>query len=67
MPRKPDVLVVNHGTVWTFDLRSPEAATWVDDNVQSEDWQWGGSRLTVDWRFGAPLADGMRAAGLEVA
>jgi hypothetical protein len=67
MAKVADVVVRNHGTVVLFELRSPAAREWVDENVQTEPWQWLGRSLGVDHRFAGQLTDGMIDAGLEVA
>jgi hypothetical protein len=62
-----DVVVRNYGSIVLFELRSPAAREWVDENVYTEGWQWLGRSLGVDHRFAGQLTDGMIEAGLEVA
>ena len=61
-----DVVVHNNGTVFSFELVTDAARTWVDENVESEGYQWFGDRLVVDHGMAAGLADGMLGAGLGV-
>lgn len=62
-----DVIVSNHGSVVGFTLLTETARIWVDDNVETEGWQWlGRSTLCVDWRFAGPLTRGMLDNGLNV-
>ena len=62
--RTPDVLVSNAGTVFVFCPLTCAAKQWVDENVQSEPWQWLGASLVVETRFAWGLAIGMKDAGL---
>lgn len=64
----PDITISNHGSVFGFELHTERARSWIDENVETEEWQWqGGFVLCVDSRFAGQLAEGMQAAGLEVA
>ena len=49
--RTPDVLVANEGTVFVFCPLTAAAKEWIDENVESEAWQWFGNSLVVDHRF----------------
>jgi hypothetical protein len=60
----PDVLVANEGTVFLFNPLTQQAKEWMDDNVQTEDWQYFGITLVVEHRFAWGLAQGMKDAGL---
>jgi len=60
-----DVHVVNHGSLFAFELLSQEAREWVDQNV-SEDAQFFGGALMVEPRYAMDLATGMQNDGLEV-
>ena len=55
-----DVQIVNHGSVVAFHLLSQNAKTFVNENVQAEDWQFMGNALCVDHRFAESLAEAMR-------
>jgi len=63
----PDVQIVNHGSVFAFHLLSQNAQEFVDENVQTERWQFMGNALCVDHRFAGDLADAMRENGLVLA
>lgn len=66
MEAQPDVTVSGGGSVYLFELESPEARAWVDDQVHVEDWQWLGRAFAVDHRYVGPLVEGMLADGLGV-
>jgi hypothetical protein len=61
---QPDVLVANAGTVFTFCPLTARAKTWIDDNVQTESYQWLGNVLIVEHRYAWGLAQGMIDEGL---
>jgi hypothetical protein len=60
----PDVLVANQGSVFVFNPLTARAKEWIEENVQSEDWQWFGTTLVVEHRYAWGLAQGMQDAGL---
>lgn len=60
-----DVNVVNHGSLFAFELLTMEAREWVDQNV-SDDTQFFGGALMVEPRYALNLARGMQNAGLDV-
>jgi hypothetical protein len=60
-----DVHVVNHGSLFAFELLTVEAREWVDENVQ-DDAQFFGGALMVEPRYAEHLAAGMIGDGLEV-
>jgi hypothetical protein len=60
----PDVLVANEGTVFLFNPLTARAKEWLDEHVQSEDYQWFGTTLVVEHRYAWGLAQGMKDAGL---
>jgi hypothetical protein len=63
-----DITVTDEGTVVAFDIHNATARAWVEDNVETEGWQWlGRNRFAVDHRFAVPLIQGMTQDGLEVA
>ena len=63
-----DVTVVNQGSVFAFYLNTQEAKDWVEENVQTEGYQWlGDGMFAVEWRYAAALARGMQEDGLVVA
>lgn len=59
-----DVNVVNHGTIFVFDLLTEDARQWVTSNVA--DPMWMGRSIAVEHRYARPLADGMQSDGLVV-
>jgi hypothetical protein len=40
------------------------AQTWIDENVETESWQWFGNVLVVEHRYAWGLANGMKNSGL---
>lgn len=60
----PDVLVRNEGTVFVFCPLTSAAKQWVEENVQSEPWQWFGNAVVVETRYAWGLAQGMKDEGL---
>jgi len=60
-----DVHVVNHGSLFAFELLTADAREWVDQNV-SDDAQFFGGALMVEHRYAMDLATGMQNDGLEV-
>jgi hypothetical protein len=64
--KSPDVLVRNEGTVFVFCPLTSEAKEWIDENVESEPYQWFGNSLVVDHRFAWGLGQGMKDAGLTL-
>jgi len=63
----PDVLVRNEGTVFVFCPLTERARAWIDENVQTEPWQWFGNALVVEHRYAWGLATGMKEAGFVLA
>lgn len=60
--------VKNYGSVVTFTAESDEERTFLNDEIITEDWQWGGLGrvLAVDARFAEDLCAGCTVAGFEV-
>lgn len=61
-----DVLVANEGTVVSFRPVSEAGKAFIEENVESESWQWLGDALVVDHRYAEPLIQGMLDDGLEL-
>jgi len=61
-----DIRIHDDGTVVGFTPLTDAARDWIDENVESESWQWLGETLFVDHRMARPLAHGMAADGLEI-
>jgi hypothetical protein len=62
--KAPDVLVRNEGTVFVFCALSSRAKRWIQENVQSDAYEWFGNALVVEHRFAWALGTGMKDAGL---
>jgi hypothetical protein len=43
---------------------TPRAKEWIDEYVETEQWQWFGHTLVVEHRYAWGLAQGMKDAGL---
>ncbi len=67
MEATPDVLVRNEGTVFLFCPLTERAKNWLEENVETEPWQWFGTVLVVEHRFAWGLGQGMQDAGLVLA
>jgi hypothetical protein len=62
----PDFLIIYHGTVATLDLLSNAARDRVEDNVQTEPWQWlGRSRVGIDPGHAEELRAALAEAGFS--
>jgi hypothetical protein len=59
-----DVLVANAFTTFVFTPMTARAKEWIEEQVQSEPWQWLGASLVVETRYAWGLAAGMKDAGL---
>lgn len=55
-----------HSTVGQFEVRTKAAAAWVDENVDTEGYNWNGTFLTVEWRYIDAIACGLLGAGFDV-
>ena len=64
---KPDVEIRNEGSIFTFTPVTKTAQDWINENVQTEGWQWLGKALCVDQHCAGPLAEGMASSGLVLA
>ncbi len=60
-----DVVVENHGSIFTFLPMTEAAQDWIRDNIQP-DAQWFGSALCVEARYAVDLAAGMQNDGLKL-
>lgn len=61
-----DVQITNNGSIFSFRLMTQAAKDWVEENVQTESYQFMGSTLHVEHRYARDLAAGMQEAGLEI-
>jgi len=65
--KKPDIQVVNSGSVIQFFLMTKKARAWSNDNLYIESWQWMGEGcFAVDWRIAEGLVPLMQSQGLNV-
>lgn len=62
-----DVEVTDQGTIVVFTLLSKRARKWVQENVETEPWQWlGDISFSVDHRMSMSLVAGFVAEGMQV-
>jgi hypothetical protein len=61
MPIAPDVIVQDHGTLFTFCPRSQAARDWWAENVQ--DAPCLGRNICVEHRFAPDIIEGLKQAG----
>ena len=61
--RKPDVLVVNGGSVFRFTPQTVKAARWLKRNVS--DGAWLDGSLMCEHRYAQGLIDGLKEAGFS--
>ncbi len=62
----PDIQVINHGSVVAFIGQTEEGREFLENDVQSEGWQWMGPQLCVDHRYAGVLIEGIQENGLTV-
>jgi hypothetical protein len=62
----PDVLIENEGTIVMFQPVTDAARDWFSVNVQTEGWQWFGTRLAVDHRMAGSLIEGLLSEGFNL-
>lgn len=62
-----DVVVENHGSLFTFTLCTEAAREWVEENVEIPGYMWS-NRITFacEHRYAHDIASGMGDAGLVV-
>lgn len=62
-----DVEVTDQGTIIIFTLLSEKARKWVQENVETEPWQWlGDVSFAVDSRMSMSLVAGFVDEGMQV-
>lgn len=62
-----DVEVTGGGSVFIFNVLTPSARLWVEENVAKGDWNPDfPNSIVVEHRYARDLAAGMEAAGLVV-
>lgn len=59
-----DFVVVNHGTIWTFNPMTLEAEDWWQDHVQNGP-TFGGS-YAVEHRFARDIVSGIKNEGFRI-
>jgi len=62
----PDIQVENHGSLSLFRPMTDTGKMWLDENTETEGWQWFGGALAVEPRYAQDLAQGAMSDGLEV-
>ena len=66
-PQPTDVVVENHGSLFTFTLCTDAAWEWTNENADIPGHMWcGQSTFTCEHRYAHDLAAGMQDAGLQV-
>ncbi len=60
-----DVDLARHGSIDLLTPLTPQAQTWMDENI-SNDAQWFGSALAVEPRYAPDIVQGMIDDGLAV-
>ncbi len=60
-----DFEIINGGSLCGIVPMREEAQDWIDENVETEGWQWMGNVLYIDWRFAEDLIEGIHDAGFE--
>jgi hypothetical protein len=61
-----DIEFQDEGTVTLIIPLSPAGKSWLDENVESEDWQYLGSNLAIDTRVVGVILAGASHDGLFV-
>ena len=61
-----DILVADHGSVYLFIYQSEVGRDFLQDECETESWQWLGSNLAVDHGVAAGLVAAMIDHGLTV-
>jgi hypothetical protein len=61
-----DVTIDNQGSIVRVIPETQQAKDWIQENTDTESWQWFGNALCVEWRYADDLIAGMQAAGLAV-
>lgn len=59
-----DVKIQNEGSIVLFELLSPEALSWWDENV-NEGQSWG-HRKVVEWRYADDIIGGLVDHGFTI-
>lgn len=62
MPQ-PDFTIRHDGSIFMFTPLTGICRQWIEDNVQSEGWQWFGNALCVDQHLARGLKNTLEDAG----
>lgn len=57
----------NHGSIVLVRPTSDAGRAWIDENTETEGWQWIGGALAVEPRYAGDLLFGAQSEGLELA
>lgn len=58
--------VTDHGSIVSFQPANEQEYSWMQDNLQTESWQWLGRNLNVDHRFADDIIALMQEEGLAL-
>lgn len=61
-----DVRFENHGTIGIIQPLTNAGRDWIDENVETESWQWIAGGLACEPRMMDDIAQGMADAGLQL-
>lgn len=61
-----DFIVTDQGSVVGLTPNTEQARVWLDENVQSEGWQWLGHTLWIDHRMAENILAGVTDEGLTI-
>jgi len=62
-----DVLVRDEGTIAQLIPLTAAARNWIEDNCNTESWQWLGDALCIEPRYAVAVTEGLRENGYTVA
>lgn len=54
-----DFTIYSEGSLVGIQKHTPAAEDWVDENLESESWQWLGNILWIDHRLAQNIVDGI--------
>lgn len=61
-----DITVYVDGNFAMLKALTEQGVSWIDDNLESESWQWLGNRLCVDHRYINAIIEGVINDGLSI-
>lgn len=61
-----DIRLDNFGSIIGITPLTQAGRDWIDENVQSEGWQWLGGTLNIEPRMAVAVVTGMEADGLAI-